>query len=87
MWIQDESYLKETPVHEHAGDGAAGRQDKSLWRKRSTDGILARSSTPPRPAAWSASDAWMPEQTLALIQAGLLQGKPALGATLLIGCG
>jgi hypothetical protein len=52
---------------------------RSLWRKRVSDGprvgIKAKTQYPPRPAAWPADNAWPPDQVLALIQAGLLQGK------------
>jgi hypothetical protein len=52
---------------------------RSLWRKRVSDGprvgIKAKTQYPPRPATWPADDPWPPDQVLALIQAGLLQGK------------
>jgi hypothetical protein len=51
---------------------------RSLWRKRATDGplagIKAKTHYPKRPAGWSGDD-WMPDSVLALIQAGMLQGK------------
>ncbi len=52
---------------------------KSLWRKRVKDGelvgIKAKTVYPPRPEAWPAGDEWPPDKVLALVQAGLLQGK------------
>jgi hypothetical protein len=52
---------------------------KSLWRKRVKDGDLvgvkAKTLYPPRPEAWPAGDEWPPDKVLALVQAGLLQGK------------
>lgn len=52
---------------------------KSLWRKRVRDGnlvgIKAKTQYPPRPEAWPAGDSWLPDKVLALVQAGLLQGK------------
>jgi hypothetical protein len=52
---------------------------KSLWRKRVKDGELvgvkAKTVYPPRPEAWPAGDDWPPDKVLALVQAGLLQGK------------
>ncbi len=52
---------------------------KSLWRKRVKDGdlvgIKAKTLYPPRPEAWPAGDEWPPDKVLALVQAGLLQGK------------
>jgi hypothetical protein len=50
---------------------------KSLWRKRARDGALAgikaKTHYPPRPDGWGGD--WMPNTVLALIQAGMLQGK------------
>jgi hypothetical protein len=52
---------------------------KSLWRRRVKDGnlvgIKAKTQYPPRPDGWPADDAWAPDKVLALVQAGLLQGK------------
>lgn len=52
---------------------------RSLWRKVVRDGprlgIKAKTVYPPRPASWPAQDPWPPDQVLALVQAGLLQGK------------
>jgi hypothetical protein len=52
---------------------------KSLWRKRVKDGDLAgvkaKTQYPSRPEAWPAGDEWPPDKVLALVQAGLLQGK------------
>jgi hypothetical protein len=52
---------------------------KSLWRKRARDGDLvgvkAKTQYPARPAAWPDVEPWPPDKVLALIQAGLLQGK------------
>ena len=52
---------------------------KSLWRKRVKDGdlagIKAKTQYPARPEAWPAGDEWPPDKVLALVQAGLLQGK------------
>lgn len=52
---------------------------KSLWRKRARDGSLvgikAKTIYPVRPSTWAAGDPWPPDKVLALIQAGLLQGK------------
>jgi hypothetical protein len=52
---------------------------KSLWRRRVKDGSLvgikAKTQYPPRPDGWPAEDAWVPDKVLALVQAGLLQGK------------
>jgi hypothetical protein len=51
---------------------------RSLWRKRAKDGplvgIKAKTQYPTRPDGWPDPD-WMPDNVLALIQAGLLQGK------------
>ena len=38
-------------------------------------GIKARTHYPPRPDNWPADKPWAPDEVLALIQAGLLQGK------------
>jgi hypothetical protein len=50
---------------------------RSLWRKRAKDGPLvgvkAKTQYPPRPAGWTGD--WLPDSVLALIQAGMLQGK------------
>jgi hypothetical protein len=52
---------------------------KSLWRRRVKDGALvgikAKTQYPPRPDGWPADEAWVPDKVLALVQAGLLQGK------------
>jgi hypothetical protein len=52
---------------------------KSLWRKRVKDGALAgvkaKTHYPSRPEMWPDSDEWPPDKVLALVQAGLLQGK------------
>jgi hypothetical protein len=52
---------------------------KSLWRKRVRDGnligIKAKTQYPPRPDGWPDTDPWPPDKVLALVQAGLLQGK------------
>src|SRR5947209_17701631 len=52
---------------------------KSLWRKHVKDGelrgIKAKTVYPARPAAWDAADPWPPDKVLALVQAGLLNGK------------
>ncbi len=52
---------------------------KSLWRKRVRDGdlagIKAKTQYPARPESWPAGDEWPPDKVLALVQAGLLQGK------------
>ncbi len=51
---------------------------KSLWRKRAKDGTLvgikAKTVYPARPENWPEAE-WAPDTVLALIQAGLLQGK------------
>lgn len=52
---------------------------RSLWRRRVKDGdrvgIKAKTQYPPRPEAWPAGETWAPDQILALIQSGLLNGK------------
>jgi hypothetical protein len=52
---------------------------KSLWRKHVKDGdqkgIKAKTVYPARPPAWPEADAWPPDKVLALVQAGMLQGK------------
>ena len=52
---------------------------RSLWRCRVKDGervgIKAKTQYPPRPEAWPAGETWAPDQILALIQSGLLNGK------------
>jgi hypothetical protein len=52
---------------------------KSLWRKRVRNGdlvgIKAKTQYPPCPDSWPSSDPWPPDKVLALVQAGLLQGK------------
>jgi hypothetical protein len=52
---------------------------KSLWRRRVKDGplvgIKAKTQYPPRPDSWPAAETWVPDKVLALVQAGLLQGK------------
>jgi hypothetical protein len=52
---------------------------RSLWRKRTRDGNLvgvkAKTQYPVRPESWPADDPWPPDKVLALVQAGLLQGK------------
>jgi hypothetical protein len=51
---------------------------RSLWRKRAKDGplvgIKAKTLYPKRPDGWTGGE-WMPDSVLALIQAGMLQGK------------
>jgi hypothetical protein len=61
----------------HAYDQApVGR---SLWRQRTTEdglvGVKAKTLYPTRPAGWPEADDWLPDKALALVQAGLLQGK------------
>jgi hypothetical protein len=50
---------------------------RSLWRKRAKDGplvgIKAKTQYPRRPDGWTGD--WVPDSVLALIQAGMLQGK------------
>jgi hypothetical protein len=50
---------------------------RSLWRKRVKDGplagIKAKTRYPEKPESWT--DPWPPDKILALVQAGLLQGK------------
>lgn len=50
----------------------------SLWRRAGTDGgrrgVLAKTYYPQRPERWPDSS-WPPDETLALVQAGLLRGK------------
>src|SRR5947209_14750197 len=50
----------------------------SLWRKSAKDGLLvgikAKTVYPKCPDSWSGDD-WMPDTVLALIQAGMMQGK------------
>jgi hypothetical protein len=50
---------------------------RSLWRKRVKDGplagIKAKTQYPARPEGWD--EPWPPDKVLALVQAGLLQGK------------
>ncbi|MFL5330873.1 MAG: hypothetical protein ACJ8C4_18405 [Gemmataceae bacterium] len=51
-----------------------------VWRKGADHpagfpGILAKSHYPARPDSWTTNRAWHPDETLALIQAGLLAGK------------
>jgi hypothetical protein len=52
---------------------------KSLWRRRVKDGsqvgIKAKTQYPPCPETWPADEPWVPDRVLALVQAGLLQGK------------
>jgi len=52
---------------------------KSLWRKRVKDGertgIKAKTVYPPRPTTWPADKPWQPDQALALVQSGLMNGK------------
>jgi hypothetical protein len=52
---------------------------RSLWRKRVRDGsrvgVKAKTQYPPRPEVWPDAGAWPPDQALALVQAGLLNGK------------
>ena len=52
---------------------------KSLWRKRVKDGelvgIKAKTRYPERPGSWPEGEPWPPDKVLALVQAGLLQGK------------
>jgi hypothetical protein len=52
---------------------------KSLWRKVVKDGecrgIKAKTVYPARPASWPDADPWPPNKVLALVQAGMLQGK------------
>ncbi len=74
----NDSHFKLNPIvtMNHAyGQPPVGR---SLWRKRARDGALvgikAKTQYPPRPAGWAGGD-WAPDGVLALIQAGMLQGK------------
>src|SRR5947209_1616757 len=50
----------------------------SLWRKSAKDGLLvgikAKTVYPKCPDSWTGDD-WMPDTVLALIQAGMMQGK------------
>ncbi len=52
---------------------------KSLWRKRVKDGdlvgIKAKTQYPAKPESWASGDPWVPDNVLALVQAGLLNGK------------
>jgi hypothetical protein len=52
---------------------------KSLWRKVVKDGelrgIKAKTVYPARPGSWPGDDPWPPDKVLALVQAGMLQGK------------
>jgi hypothetical protein len=52
---------------------------RSLWRRRVRDGsrvgVKAKTQYPPRPDSWSDAQPWPPDQALALVQAGLLNGK------------
>jgi hypothetical protein len=53
---------------------------KSVWRKAADHpsghkGILAKTLYPSRPESWAANGPWEPDDALALIQAGLLNGK------------
>lgn len=52
---------------------------KSIWRKRVKEGerrgIKAKTHYPPRPAAWPAADAWLPDYAYELVKADLLRGK------------
>jgi hypothetical protein len=52
---------------------------KSLWRKHVKDGSLrgvkAKTVYPPRPAGWDEAEPWPPDKVLALVQAGLMNGK------------
>jgi hypothetical protein len=52
---------------------------RSLWRNRVKDGdlvgIKAKTQDPARPDAWAEGEPWPPDKILALIQAGLLNGK------------
>jgi hypothetical protein len=53
---------------------------RSLWRQRTRDGkglpgIRAKTHYPPMPPGWSTPATWLPDQVLALIETGLLQGK------------
>ncbi len=73
----NDSHFKLNPIvtMNHAyGQPPVGR---SLWRKRAKDGPLvgvkAKTQYPNKPAAWTGD--WMPDTVLALIQAGMLQGK------------
>jgi hypothetical protein len=74
----NDSHFKLNPIvtMNHAyGEPPVGR---SLWRKRARDGALAgikaKTQYPKQPEGWTEGD-WMPDTVLALIQAGLLQGK------------
>ena len=44
-------------------------------KERGVVGIKAKTQYPPRPASWDEQDPWPPDQVLALIQGGQLQGK------------
>src|ERR1700730_17344605 len=52
---------------------------KSLWRRSVKDGSLVgikgKAQYPPRPDNWPDGETWVPDKVLALVQAGLLQGK------------
>ena len=52
---------------------------KSLWRKRVKDGdligIKPKTQYPAKPDAWVEGDPWPQDKVLALVQAGLLNGK------------
>ncbi len=52
---------------------------KSLWRKRSKDGlrhgIKAKTQYPPVPASWPEGEEWPPDCAFSLVQSDLLRGK------------
>ena len=73
----NDAHFKLNPIvtMNHAyGQPPVGR---SVWRKRARDGPLvgvkAKTQYPKRPDGWTGD--WMPDTVLALIQAGMLQGK------------
>jgi hypothetical protein len=77
----DDSQFRDNPLVTLAHRYDLPPVGRSVWRQRARDGqrglsgIRAKTHYPPAPPGWPSATAWTPDQVLALIEAGLLQGK------------
>jgi hypothetical protein len=80
-WGMDDSQFRDNPLVTLGHQYDLAPVGRSVWRQRARDGrrglagIRAKTHYPPAPPGWPAGSAWLPDQVLALVQAGLLQGK------------
>jgi hypothetical protein len=79
----DDGQFRLNPLVTLGHDYSLPAVGRSVWRRRVQDGeppqgivgIKAKTRYPPCPQGWPASQAWLPDQVFALVQAGLLPGK------------